>query len=123
MIEFTLTADLEKRITSFEMECFRRILNITFRDHITIQAVRDRLAPILSGRDDLLSSGKKRKLKWLGHVSRGYRMATKILKVQSLEAESLEDKNLDGRIMLKSGQDSPSRKPMCLPKIEKLGKN
>ena len=34
-------------------------------------------------------------------------------RVQSLEAESLEDKNLDGRITLKSGQDSPSQKPMC----------
>ena len=76
---WTLTADLEKRITSFEMKCFRRILNITFRDHITNQAVRDRLAPILGNRDDLLTSVKKRKLKWYGHVSRGHGMATTIL--------------------------------------------
>ena len=116
---WTLTADLEKRISSFEMKCLRRILNITFRDHITNQAVRDRLSPILGNSDDLLTSVKKRK--WYGHVSRSHGMATPIL--QSLKAESLEDKNLDGRITLKSGQDSPSQKPMCLPKIEKLGKN
>ena len=61
------------------MKCFRRILNITFRDHITNQAVRDRLAPILGNRDDLLTSVKKRKLKWYGHVSRGHGMATTIL--------------------------------------------
>ena len=43
-------------------------------------------------------------------------------RAQSQEVESLEDKYLDGRIMLKSGQDSPSQKPMCSPKLVKLGK-
>ena len=45
---WTLTAELEKKISSFEMKCYRRILNITFHDHITNQAVKDRLAPILN---------------------------------------------------------------------------
>ena len=76
---WTLTAELEKRISSFEMKCYRRILNITFHDHITNQAVKDRLAPILNNKDDLLTVIKKRKLKWYGHVSRGQGMATTIL--------------------------------------------
>lgn len=76
---WTLTAELEKKISSFEMKCYRRILNITFHDHITNQAVKDRLAPILNNKDDLLTVVKKRKLKWYGHVSRGQGMATTIL--------------------------------------------
>ena len=40
---WTLTADLEKRINAFEMKCYRRILNITFRDHITNDTVKSRI--------------------------------------------------------------------------------
>ena len=60
------------------MKCYHRILNITFHDHITNQAVKDRLTPILNNKDDLLTVVKKRK-KWYGHVSRGEGMATTIL--------------------------------------------
>ena len=49
---------------------------ITFHDHITNQAVKDKLAPILNNKDNLLTVVKKRKLKWYGHVSRGQGMAT-----------------------------------------------
>ena len=39
---WTLTAELEKRTSSFEMKCNHRILNITFHDHITNQVIKDR---------------------------------------------------------------------------------
>ena len=32
---WTLTADTERRIKALEMRCFRKLLGITFRDHIT----------------------------------------------------------------------------------------
>ena len=32
---WTLTAELEKRTQAFEMRCFRRLLNILYKDHVT----------------------------------------------------------------------------------------
>ena len=31
----TLTAELEKRTQAFEMRCYLRLLNISYRDHVT----------------------------------------------------------------------------------------
>ena len=36
----TVTADLEKRIQTTEMRCFRKILGITYKDHLTNEEVR-----------------------------------------------------------------------------------
>jgi hypothetical protein len=63
---WTLTADLEKRIKSFEMKCYRKILNITFRDHITNETVKQRIKETIGTKEDLLTQVKKRKLKWYG---------------------------------------------------------
>ena len=32
---WTLTAELEKRMQAFEMRCYRRLLNISCKDHVT----------------------------------------------------------------------------------------
>ena len=32
---WTLTAELEKRTQAFEMRCYRRLLNISYKDHVT----------------------------------------------------------------------------------------
>ncbi|XP_072018233.1 uncharacterized protein [Amphiura filiformis] len=32
---WTLTADLERRIQALELRCFRKILNISYKDHVT----------------------------------------------------------------------------------------
>ena len=53
---WTLTAELEKRTQAFEMRCYRRLLNISYKDHV-----------------------KKRELRWLGHVSRSSGLAKAIL--------------------------------------------
>ena len=37
---WTLTAGLEWRITALEMRCYRKILNITYTDHVTNETVR-----------------------------------------------------------------------------------
>ena len=67
---WTLNAALEKKIKAFEMKVYRRLLNISWRDHITNDEVRERLADLLP-EDDLLTTIKKRKLRWYGHVTRG----------------------------------------------------
>ena len=40
---WTLNADLERRIRAMEMRCFRRLLGITYRDHITNDEVKRRI--------------------------------------------------------------------------------
>ena len=37
---WTLTAELEKRTQAFEMRCYRRLLNSSYKDHVTNEEVR-----------------------------------------------------------------------------------
>ena len=39
----TLTAELEKRTQAFEMRCYRRLLNSTYKDHVTNEEVRRKI--------------------------------------------------------------------------------
>ena len=40
---WTLTAELEKRTQAFEMGCYRRLLNISYKDHVTNEEVRRKI--------------------------------------------------------------------------------
>ncbi|KAK2156294.1 hypothetical protein NP493_1980g00015 [Ridgeia piscesae] len=42
---WTLTADTERRIQAMEMRCLRKLLGITYRDHISNEEVRSHWAP------------------------------------------------------------------------------
>ena len=67
---WTLTAELEKRTLAFEMRCYRRLLNISYKDHVTNEEVRRKIQAAIGEYDELLILVKKRKLRWFGHVSR-----------------------------------------------------
>ena len=62
----TLTAELDKRTQAFELRCYRRLLNILLKDHVTNEEIRRK---IQAEYDELLTLVKKRKLRWFGHVS------------------------------------------------------
>ena len=40
---WTLTAQLEKRTQAFEMRYYRRLLNISYKDHVTNEEVRRKI--------------------------------------------------------------------------------
>ena len=63
---WTLTAELQRRILALEMRCYRKIMNISYIDHITNNAIRERVTQAIGTHDDLLTVVKKRKLKWYG---------------------------------------------------------
>ena len=42
----SLTAELEKRMQAFEMRCYRRLLNISYKDHVTIEEVRRKIQAV-----------------------------------------------------------------------------
>ncbi|KAI0213327.1 hypothetical protein LSAT2_001654 [Lamellibrachia satsuma] len=76
---WTPSADLQKRIQAMEMRCFRKILRISHKDHVTNKAVRNKIKQAIGPYDDLLTTVKKHKLKWYGHVSRSSGVAKTIL--------------------------------------------
>ena len=51
---WTLTADLQRRIQAMEMRCYRRLLNISYTEHITNVEVRNRIERAIGPYEDLL---------------------------------------------------------------------
>ena len=77
---WTLTAELEKIILAFEMKNIRKLLGITYLDRVTNQEIIDRISSSLTSPfTDILTTVKRRKLKWYGHVTRGDGLAKIIL--------------------------------------------
>ena len=76
---WTLTAELEKRTQAFEMRCYRKLLNISYKDHVTNEEVRRKTQAAIGEYYELLTLVKKRKLRWFGHVSRSSSLAKTIL--------------------------------------------
>ena len=61
------------------MRCYRRLLNISYKDHATNDEVRRKIQAAIGEYDELLTLVKKRKLRWFGHVSRSSGLAKTIL--------------------------------------------
>ena len=76
---WTLIAEIERRIQALKMRCYRRLLNISYKDHVTNKEVRNRIQKAIRVHDDLPTMVKKRKLRWYGHISRSSGMAKTIL--------------------------------------------
>ena len=76
---WTLTAELQKRIQVMDMRCYRKILFISYKDHVTNEEVRAKIQRAIGPLEDLLTIVKRRKLQWYGHVSRSSGLAKTIL--------------------------------------------
>ena len=62
-----------------EMRCYRKILHISYKDHVTKEEVRAKIRQAIGPHEDLLTIVKRRKLQWYGHVSRSLGLAKTIL--------------------------------------------
>ena len=67
---WTLTAKLHRRIRAIEMRCYRMILRISNKDHVTNKEVCAKIQQAIGPHEDLLTIVKRQKLQWYGHVSR-----------------------------------------------------
>ena len=76
---WTLIAELERRMQAMEMRCYRKTLCISYKDHVTNDEVRAKIQQAIGPHKDLLTTVKRRKLQWCGHVSRSSGLATPIL--------------------------------------------
>ena len=61
------------------MRYFGKLLGISYRDHITNEEVKARIGNATGPYGDLLTSVKRRKLKWYGHVRRSSGLAKTVL--------------------------------------------
>ena len=62
-----------------EMRCYRKILRISYKDHVTNKKVRAKIQQAIGPHEELLTIVKRRKLQWYGHVSRSSGLAKTIL--------------------------------------------
>ena len=104
---WTLTAELEKGTQAFEMRCYRRLLNISYKDHVTNEEVRRKIQAAIG---ELLPLVKKRKLRWFGHVSRSSGLAKTILQgiVKGKRKRGRQKKRWEDNIKEWTGMDFAS---------------
>ena len=62
-----------------EMECYRKIQSISYKDHVTNEEARAKIQQAIGPHKGLLTIVKRRKLHWHGHVSRSSGLAKTIL--------------------------------------------
>ena len=74
-----ITADIERRRQASEMRYFRKLLRISYRDHMTNEEVNARTVNAIGQYGDLLTKVKRRKLEWYRHVTRSHGLAKTIL--------------------------------------------
>ena len=93
---WTLTAEIEEKIQTVEMRSFRRLLGISYKHHITNEEVRSRIQKVIGPYKELLSTVKRRKMKWYGHVTRALGLAKTVLQgtVRGREKERQTEKTM-----------------------------
>ena len=76
---WTLTAEIERKIQTVKMRSFIRLLGISYKDHINNEEVRSRIRKVIGPYEELLSTVKRHKRKWYGHVTRASGLAKTVL--------------------------------------------
>ena len=61
------------------MRCYRKILHISYKDHVTNEEVRAKIQQAIGPHEDLLTIVRRCKLQWYDHVSRSSGLAKTIL--------------------------------------------
>ena len=81
-----------------EMRCYRKILCISYKDHVTNEEVRAKSQQAIGPHEDLTII-KRRKLQWHGHASRSSGLATIILPAQWKEEEDKANRKRGGKTL------------------------
>ena len=70
--------ELQRRIQAMEKRCYRKILRISYKDHVTNVEVCAKIQQAIRPHEDLLTIVQRRKLQWYSHVSRSSGLAKTI---------------------------------------------
>ena len=61
------------------MRCYRRLLEISYKDHFTNEDVRRKIQAAIGKYDNLITLGKKQKLRWFVHISSSFGLSKTII--------------------------------------------
>ena len=64
---------------AMDVRCYRKILRISYKDHVTNEEVHAKIQKAIGPHEDLVTIVKRSKLQWYGHVSRSSVLAKTIL--------------------------------------------
>ena len=104
------------------MRCYRKILRISYKDHVTNMEVRAKIQQAIGSHEDLLASVTRRKQQWYGHVFRSSGLAKTILqgtakwrRLQSKQRKRWEDniREWTGLEFAKSQRAVENREKKC----------
>ena len=93
---WSLTSEPERRIQALEMRCYRRFLNISYKDHVTNVKVHIRIQNAIE-----VTMVKKRKFQRYGHISRFSGMVKTILQGTVKIHQIRKEDKLQGRHQVK----------------------
>ena len=107
---WTLTAELQRIIQAMEMRCYRKILHISYKDHVTNQEVCAKIQQAIVPHEDLLTIIKRRKLQWYGHVSHSSGLAKTVCQgtVKGGRRQGRQRKRWENNIRVWTGRSSAS---------------
>ena len=74
-----VTSILQRKTQAMEMKCYRNVLRISYKDHVTNEEVRAKIQRAIEPHEDLLTIVKRRKLQWYGCVFHSSDLAKAIL--------------------------------------------
>ena len=80
-----------------KIRCYRKVLRISYKDHVTNEEVLAKIQQATGPHEDHLTIVKRRKLQWYGHVSRSSGLAKTICKPQLKGGEDKADRERGGQ--------------------------
>ena len=104
-----------------KMRCYRKILHISYKYHVTNEEVRAKIQQAIGPHEDLLAIVKRRKLQWYGHVSRSSGLVKRHLARHSKRGEEDKaDRGRGGKTTSGNVQDWSSASPKGQWRTEKM---
>ena len=88
-----------------DMRCYRKILHILYKDHVTNEEVRAKIQQAFGLHEDLLTIVKRRKLQWNGHVFGSSGLAKTILQGTVKGVQGRQRKRWEDNIREWTGQE------------------
>ena len=104
---WNLPADSEKRIQNFETKCLRKLLLISYLEHKTNRWARNKINFLVGPQKPLLTTVKRRKLAWFGHVTRRDSLSKKSFRALWRVGDAVVDRGNAGWTTSKSGYPCP----------------
>ena len=120
---WTLTTELQRRIQTMEMRCYRKILHISYKNHVTNEEVCAKIQQAIGPHEDLLTIVKRRKLQWYGLFLIHHAWPKPSCKARWKREEDKADKGRGGKTTSVNGQAWSSASPQRQWRTGKNGEN